>query len=108
MSKLKSMIARVYREVTPVSGTVSFTARIHNNNHAKCTGITVTPATSSTTYDLKVSENTQDMTLAHFEDLTGEAIKRDPFATFYHMTVLIDNASADELFKVLLTFEEVL
>lgn len=101
------MIQRFYKEITPVGGTVSTTIRILTHSH--CKQIIIEPATPTTTYDYAVTENYHNsMTMHGEENITGKHRIAPQFSTFFTLTLEITNASADEQFNILMTFDEVI
>ncbi len=86
--------------ITAVAGTVSREIAINN---AILMQIYINPATSSTTYDIKINDE-NGKTVYHEEDETGLLNDIIEIPTYGNQTVVIENASADEAFSFVITY----
>ena len=88
--------------VTTATGSASQTIRAGGNI---CYDILVKAETSSTTFDVSLTDVYGNVTLSR-EDNTGELSEQMQKLTYGNWTLDITNASADEDFSILLLFRE--
>lgn len=96
-------INRSSQTVTPSAG--SFTLTIPQRTHATLKHIYVKPATGTTTYDMTIKDH-DDFELYEITGQYGLLIEQVEIPTVGDCTVAVANASANEAFRVVMTFLE--
>ncbi len=96
-------VAREPKTISTVLGTATTLLRVRA--HGMFGMLTVSPTTSTTSYDISITDSYGNVIFEEF-DLVGAKTFKPDIPVFANVTLTIDNATANEEFSILPLFIE--